>query len=241
MFVHGVPETASIWAKVQAEIGRDSIALQMPGFGCDRPAGFAATKDAYLDWLLGELARLPGPADLLGHDWGALLTYRVATCHGDRLRSWVADVGNVAHPDYVWHAFAQLWQAPGEGERFVEGQAAVPVDERAVGLEAMGVPSADALEMAAASDLTMGGCILDLYRSAMPNLHHHWGPWSPSPVPGMVLHVADDPFGDEAMALEVAATLGARCERLDGAGHFWPYQAPQAAVEVLTAFWDSLP
>ena len=105
----------------------------------------------------------------------------------------------------------------------------------------MGVPHDDALAMATSSDTTMGGCILDLYRSATPNPHHDWGPWAPTSAPGLVLHPTDDPFSDESMAREVAESLGARFERIDGAGHFWPYQAPEQAAEVLESFWASLP
>jgi pimeloyl-ACP methyl ester carboxylesterase len=240
VFVHGVPETAAIWDKVRARIDRESIALSMPGFGTPRPDGFAATKEAYVDWLLGELDGIEGPIDLVGHDWGAILTYRIATAHGDRLHSWSADVGNVAHPAYEWHDFARIWQTPGEGEAFIEGQDAQPPEDRASGYELLGIPRDDALVMAAAGDLTMGRCILDLYRSATPNPHHHWGPWSPTVAPGLVLHATEDPFGDEALAGEVAAALGAEVARLEGAGHFWPCQAPDAAVGVLEAFWAGL-
>lgn len=240
IFVHGVPETATIWAKVRAAIDRESVALSMPGFGCPRPDGFGATKDDYVDWLVGQLERVDGPIDLVGHDWGAGITYRVATAHGDRLRSWAADVGNIAHPDYEWHDFAKLWQTPGEGEAFVESQNAVPPEERAPLFEGMGVPPDDALEMAAGSDATMGACILALYRSATPNPYHHWGPWSPTSAPGLVLHPTEDPFGDEKLAAEVAESLGARVGRIEGAGHFWPYQAPENAAAVLESFWTSL-
>ncbi|HUS60934.1 MAG TPA: alpha/beta hydrolase, partial [Acidimicrobiales bacterium] len=224
IFLQGVPETAAIWDKVRRAINRDSMALALPGFGCPRPDGFAGGKDDYVEWLVGEIDAVDGPIDLVGHDWGAGLTYRVATAHGDRLHSWVADIGNIAHPDYEWHDFAKLWQTPGEGEAFVEAQNSMPPEDRAGLFEAMGVPHDDALSMASASDATMGGCILSLYRSAVPNPHAHWGPWSPTSAPGMVLHPTDDIFGDEAMAADVAAALGARFERLDGAGHFWPYQ-----------------
>ena len=92
VFVHGVPETAAIWDGVRERIGRDSVALSLPGFGNPRPVGFGATKDDYVNGLLGELDGIDGPIDLVGHDWGAGLTLRVATAHGDRLRSWAADV-----------------------------------------------------------------------------------------------------------------------------------------------------
>jgi pimeloyl-ACP methyl ester carboxylesterase len=95
--------------------------------------------------------------------------------------------------------------------------------------------------MASGVDATMGGCILDLYRSATPNLHAHWGPWAPTAAPGLVLHPTEDPFGEEAMAREVATSLAAAFAPIEGAGHFWPYQAPEAAAAALTEFWASLP
>lgn len=240
VFVHGVPETAGIWRQVQDHLDQPSVALQMPGFGCARPDGFAATKDAYADWLAAEIERIQGPVDLVGHDWGAGITYRIATAHGDLVRSWAADVGNIAHPDYEWHDFAKLWQTPGEGEAFFEAQSAASVADRAATYEMMGVPADYATEMAEAGDETMASCILDLYRSAQPNPHADWGPWEPTSAPGLVLHPADDPFSDEKMAGEVAAALGASLATIEGAGHFWPAQAPEAGVRVLQEFWSSL-
>lgn len=240
IFLHGVPETAAIWDKVRNAIGRESVALQLPGFGCARPEAFAATKDDYIGWLLGELDQIDGPIDLVGHDWGAAFVYRIATAYGDKVRSWVADVGNIAHPDYVWHGIAQIWQSPGEGEAFVDAQNSAPTDERAGGFESMGVPHDDAMEMAAASDATMGACILALYRSALPNAHADWGPWSPTRAPGLVLHPTEDAFSEEKMGAEVAESLGARFERLEGAGHFWPYQAPEQAAAIFESFWASV-
>lgn len=237
VFVHGVPETAAIWTGVRAALDEESVALSLPGFGCPRPDGFAATKDDYVAWLLGEIDAIDGPVDLVGHDWGAGLTYRVATAHGDRVRTWAADIGNIAHPDYEWHDIAKIWQAPGDGEDFVASQNALAPEERAAVYESMGVPPDGAREMADASDATMGACILALYRSALPNPHAQWGPWAPTSAPGLVLHPTDDPFGDAALASEVAVALGADFAPLEGAGHFWPYQAPEQGAAVLQAFW----
>lgn len=240
VFVHGVPETAAIWGATRGLIEAESVALALPGFGCPVPDGFGATKDEYADWLLGELEQISEPIDLVGHDWGAGLTYRIATAHGDRVRSWVADIGNIAHRDYVWHDIGKLWQTPGAGEEFFESQNAITAEERAPLYEALGVPPAGALEMATAADATMGNCILALYRSATPNPYAHWGPWTPTSAPGLVVSPTDDLFGNETQSAEVAAALGARFERIEGAGHFWPYQASEAAVAILQSFWESL-
>ena len=46
VLLHGVPETADLWADVRDNLDQPSVALRLPGFGCPRPDGFAATKDA---------------------------------------------------------------------------------------------------------------------------------------------------------------------------------------------------
>ena len=240
VFVHGVPETAAIWRKVRSAIDRESVALQLPGFGCPRPDGFGATKDDYVEWLLGELDTIDGPIDLVGHDWGGPFVYRIAMTHGDRLHSWAADVAGLMHPDYEWHDIAKLWQTPGDGEAFVESQAALTPEEGAPLFEAMNLSHEDALEMAAGLDATMGSCILDLYRSAVPNAHADWGPLIAPSAPGLVLSATEDPFGDSSTSVEVAATLGARFEPIQGAGHFWPYDSPEPAAAILERFWSSL-
>jgi pimeloyl-ACP methyl ester carboxylesterase len=243
VFVHGVPETSAIWRKVQAGTARPSVALELPGFGNPRPEGFPATKEAYLDWLVDTLVGIRQPIDLVGHDWGAGITMGLVTQRLDEvpLRSWAVDCGSLLHPEYVWHQIAQIWQTPGGGEDFQAAQRSQPVEDRAAGLAALfGLDEADALEMAAGGDEVMDGCILDLYRSATPNPHADWGPLTPRPVPGLVIHPTDDMFSIGPQAEEVAASLGARFATLEGANHFWPYSAPDAAVELLEGFWSSV-
>ncbi len=241
VFVHGVPETAALWDNVRSHLNGESVALSLPGFGCARPDGFGATKDEYVAWLVAELDRFDEPVDLVGHDWGAGLTYRVAMVHGDRIRSWVADVGNIMHPDYEWHAFAKIWQTPGDGEAFFTDQAAAPPEARAVIFEGLGVPHGDAVALASASDETMASCILDLYRSATPNAYADWKDgYGPTSAPGLVLWPTEDPFGEEAKSVQVAEMLGARHQPLDGLSHWWPLQAPEVAAGALAEFVSSV-
>ena len=77
----------------------DVIALQLPGFGCPRPAGFGATKEEYVAWLVGELEQIApqGPIDLVGHDWGGGFVVRLVSTRADLVRSWVCDMANFAH------------------------------------------------------------------------------------------------------------------------------------------------
>ena len=58
VFLHGVPETSALWDKVRAEFDEETVALQLPGFGCARPDGFGATKEEYAAWLVSELEPL---------------------------------------------------------------------------------------------------------------------------------------------------------------------------------------
>jgi pimeloyl-ACP methyl ester carboxylesterase len=242
VFVHGVPETSALWKGVRAHLDGDTIAVDLPGFGTPRPAGFGATKDEYAQWLADALRRLDRPVDLVGHDWGAGFVLRVATAHDVPLRSWAVDVGAVFHPDYVWHDLAQVWQTPGVGEERTAATVAAGPDARAGFMQAAGVPEADAPMVAAAYDATMGGCILDLYRSAVPNPYADWGRElaRPAPAPGLLLQPTADPYDDPARSGEVAAAVGARTERLDGLGHWWMLQDPAAAAAALRSFWRAL-
>jgi pimeloyl-ACP methyl ester carboxylesterase len=241
VLVHGVPESAALWGPLQELLDGESTALALPGFATPRPDGFGATKDEYVDWLAGEIEQFDAPVDLVGHDWGAALTYRLATTKGELLRSWSADVANLLHPDYTWHDFAQIWQTPGAGEEFFAGQADVSAADSAAVYEAMGVPAGRTEALIPMSDPVMASCILDLYRSALPRAYATWGDAvGPTSAPGLVLHAADDPFGDEARSAEVAALLGARTETLTGVGHWWALQDPAQAAGILNAFHASV-
>lgn len=226
VLLHGVPETADIWDDVRAHLDAPSVALRLPGFGCPRPDGFSATKDAYVDWVLEQLRAIDGPIDIVGHDWGGGFTARIGTKYPEAVRSWTTDVAGVIHPDYVWHDFAQIWQTPGDGEKFWEDALAAPPDP------------AGPLSMA---DATMASCILDLYRSAMPNPHKDWGEgYGPSSKPCMVLTLTADPFtGGTATSSEVAKVLGAK-EVMFETGHFWPLESPEAGAGYLNEFVASL-
>ena len=241
VFVHGVPETAALWDKVRSHIEAESVALALPGFGCPRPDGFGATKDEYVEWLVAELDTFNEPVDLVGHDWGASLTYRVTTTYGDRVRSWVADNLNGIMPDYECHDFAKIWQTPGDGEKFWADQLATSTDDRAAIFEAFGVGHEDAVALASAGDETMAACILDLYRSALPNTYADWNDsLHHTAAPGLVLVPSDDPFGDATASRQAAETLGARIRVLEGAGHWWALQKPAEAASILTDFISSV-
>jgi pimeloyl-ACP methyl ester carboxylesterase len=117
VFVHGVPDTPEVWDGVVCRLGRkDVVRLALPGFACPLPLGFGATKEEYVDWILGQLATLTGPIDLVGHDWGGLLVTRVVSVRPTVARSWAVGAAPLDR-EYVWHQAARAWQTPGMGEK----------------------------------------------------------------------------------------------------------------------------
>ena len=164
-----------------------------------------------------------------------------ATTYGDRVRSWVADNLNGIMPDYEWHDFAKIWQTPGDGEKFWADQLATSTDDRAEIFEAFGVGHEDAVALASAGDETMAACILDLYRSALPNTYADWNDsLHHTAALGLVLVPSDDPFGDATASRQAAETLGARIRVLEGSGHWWALQKPAEAASILTDFISSV-
>ena len=95
----------------------------------------------------------------------------------------------------------------------------------------------DALTLASWSDDTMATCILDLYRSAVPNIASDWGDdFAPTSAPGMILHASDDAFSNEEMSEQVATRLAARHVTVDGVGHWWMLQEPRGTAALIEGF-----
>lgn len=241
VFLHGVPETSALWDKVRAQFDEETVALQLPGFGCPRPDGFGATKEDYAEWLEGQLETFDAPVDLVAHDWGALLAYRILSTRPDLLRTWTADVANGAHPDSEWHSYAKTWQTPGDGEAYFEAVLSLPLETMAEAYEGFHLGHDDALTLASWADATMSSCILDLYRSAVPNVYATWGErFGPSTVPGLILYPELDSFAVEQKSHEAALMFAAREATLHDVGHWWALEAPTEAANVIKEFISSV-
>ena len=235
VFVHGVPDTQRVWAPIIDRLARtDVVALSLPGFGVSAPAGFSATKEAYVDWLVGELTQLAAPVDIVGHDWGALLVLRAAMLRPDLIRTWAAGAAPI-DPEYVWHETAQLWQTPGVGEQFME--LATP-EQMEVGLVAAGVPQSYAAYAVRQFDVEMKRCILALYRSAI-RVSHEWDPDMPRiTAPGVILWGDDDPYAPPHHGERMAERLRAKFVAFPQCGHWWQLERPDEVVAELEALWQ---
>lgn len=244
VFVHGNPETDAVWDLLIDELQRDDVVrLSPPGFGAPVPDGFGATRLEYVDWLAGELERIDGPIDLVGHDWGAGHVGGVVTTRPELVRSWALDVAGIMHERYEWHDMAQLWRTPEVGEQTVAGMTGASLDDRIALLEGLGITGSIGRRVADAMDETMGRCILSLYRSADPEeLQTVWDALpTAAKRPGLVIIAEDDHYaGPHGFHEEVAARAGARTVRLQGVGHWWMVTDPANGARVLTDFWSDL-
>lgn len=239
VLVHGVPETTAVWDLLVPHLSDKVVKLGLPGFGNTRPAGFSSTMNEYAGWLESEVTSLGEPVDLVGHDWGGILTARLVTTKPGLVRSWVSDAVTAGHPGFQWHDFAKLWQTPGEGEKFWDDLRA----DRAAAAEllsSLGIPSEQATIFANALDEEMADSILRLYRSAT-DIPGDWGPGDQPTDPGLVIGADADPLVSSRSSQRGAEVMGVDVAILEGAGHWWPLDAAEQAAEVLTKFWASVP
>jgi pimeloyl-ACP methyl ester carboxylesterase len=236
VFVHGVPETADVWDAVTHHLTGNVVTLNLPGFGTPLPAAFEPTKEAYAEWLTGELASFDEPIHLVAHDWGALLALRVLASQPTNIASWMLDAGDL-DDEFAWHDLAQVWISPGGGEDFMEGLLAMSVEDRAAMLTGAGVPETGTLDMAAGFDATMASSILSLYRSAV-DIGAEWGPGIDQiNGRGMLIEAENDPYGDPSKVRRLAQRTGARVATLPGCGHWWMLDDPAGAAAVFNDFW----
>jgi pimeloyl-ACP methyl ester carboxylesterase len=234
VLVHGVPDTWRVWRALIGRLRRaDVVTLSLPGFGCEVPAGFDCSKEAYCDWLLREVDNVEGPVDLVAHDWGAILALRVASLEPTLIRTWAVG-GAPLDPEYEWHKVAKLWQTPEVGEQVMEK---ITPETLAPGLVAAGVPAEAAADAAGHVDATMKASILGLYRSGV-RVGAEWEHGlARVGARGLVLWGADDPYAAPVFGSRLASRTGARFVVYADCGHWWQLQRPGEVSKELEALW----
>ena len=237
VFVHGVPDTHRVWDALRPHLSRDDVtAVDLPGFGAPVPDGWAATKEAYVDWLIAEVEKAGEPVDIVGHDWGALLTARLVSLRPDLVRSWAVG-GGAIDEEYVWHDMARSWQTPELGEQVMQGMSNAALE---AGMAGAGVPPEHASVTAGNVDDTMKGCILKLYRSAT-KVGKEWQPATEKiDRPGLLIWGGKDPYMQVEFARNMAERTGARLLVFDDSSHWWPLEKPAEAASALEEFWASV-
>lgn len=235
-FVHGVPDSHLMWDPIRSHLSRkDIIAPDAPGFGSPIPAGFNATKEEYVDWLIAEIEKVGEPVDLVGHDWGSFWVQRITSIRPDLVRTMTAGAAAI-DKDYVWHDVAKIWQTPTMGEQFMQGMTA---DAMKVALGAAGVPAEYLEESTALIDDAMKDSILKLYRSAT-NVGPEWAPdVDKIKKPVLLLWGKDDPYITFSFAEKLRDRLNGKLVAWD-CGHWWPLERPAEAAAELESFWASV-
>jgi pimeloyl-ACP methyl ester carboxylesterase len=120
LFLHGIPDSASVWNNVIAEM-RSSyrcVAPDLPGFGQSAvPIGFAVTLDGMADFVDAFIAAvgITEPINLVVHDIGGPYGLAWAVRHPEKVRS-IAIMNTVFQPEYRWHLYGRLCRTPVVGE-----------------------------------------------------------------------------------------------------------------------------
>lgn len=240
IFVHGVPNTPAIWQALIDILGEPVTAPCLPGFCGPVPDGFSSTKDANAQWLVQLLEsryESDGPVDLVGHDWGALLTLRAASLRPDLIRSWTV-CGAVIDPAYRGHLIARLWNTPVLGELVMAVSSKTAME---LGFRSGGLPPELAQHEASAWSPQMRRAILALYRSAnglrfdgdwVDRLHH-------LPNRGLIVWGGNDPYVSVSVAERFAQRHACKLHIEADAGHWQIVERAQAIAKVLLTHWNS--
>ena len=243
LLVHGVPDTPHLWQPLIATLGLKSdeySAPALPGFGCPRPEGFAATKEAYTDWLISEMetavTNSGGPIHIFGHDWGALLTLRACSLRPDLVASWAVS-NAVIDSQYSGHRVARMWATPLLGELVMMGMR--NQERMATALAEAGMPEDMAKHEATQVDKTMRQCILKLYRSAR-GLRFS-GEWEDDlknlPKRGKLIWGETDPYVDLSVAQRFSDRWMFPLHTVHGAGHWAVAERPGEVAAQLEGLW----
>lgn len=230
-----------MWRPLLSALGLDPQTVTcpaLPGFAGPAPHGFSATKEAYTDWLITELESLhaeTGPVDIVGHDWGAILTLRAVCLKPQLVRSWAVG-GAVIHANYRGHRLARIWNTPLLGEMFM---ALSPKSVLQKGLQDAGLPPEVAAEEITHWTRSKRQCILSLYRSAK-GLHFK-DDWIDAlinlPARGLVLWGEQDPYVETRFGAEFAERQNVPFQSDAQTGHWVFAQSPDFCATHLKLLW----
>jgi pimeloyl-ACP methyl ester carboxylesterase len=242
LLLHGFPDRADMWRHVARRLregGRRTVSLDLPGFGeSSAPVGRANYR---ADRVLGQIAELlpalgiDQPVDLVGHDWGAYMSWYITLTRPELVRRHVAL--SVGHPRAFVKAgweqkrksrYMLLFVIPGLAERVLAAGRFRRMRE------AMGDSHPDIDRVVA--DLSRPGRLtagLSWYRAnALSTPLHRW-PRCRVPTMG-ILPTQDDYLAeDQLVKSERYMDADWRYERLDGFGHWAPLQAPDQVADLI--------
>ena len=254
ILLHGFPEFWYSWHKQIPALARAGYCVWAPdqrGYNLsEKPEGL----DAYrLDELAADVVGLIDAAGrkqahLVGHDWGAAVTWRVANRYPQRVAK--AAVLNGPHPyvmaQYLRHSLRQVFrssyfayfQIPGLPERMLRANHWQPLVDT---LRRSGTPGLfsntdfDQFRSAWSQPGAMAA-MLNWYRAAVQRPTS----WSPSPRIGppllLIWGTADTALDAKMAPLSVDLCDDGRLHLLEGVSHWVQHQAPDEVNRLLLAY-----
>jgi len=244
LLLHGFPDSLHLWHAVAPRLvaaGHRVIAVDQRGCGAsDAPVG----RGHYaIERLVGDLSGLLDalgivePVHVVGHDWGAVVTWCLAMIRPERVRTAVAI--SVGHPrEYALAGLEQKrkglytlgWQFPVLAERWLTANDWARMRHW---LRQHPDPEACLRDLARPGRLTAG---LNWYRANL--LSALTRGWPPCRVPVLGIWGSEDHCLAEDQMARSARRMAApwRYERIEGAGHWLPLEQP-ARVADLALEW----
>lgn len=235
VLLHGFPQDSTCWNNLidpLAAEGYRAIAPDLRGYS---PGSRSGRVDDYsLDHLTEDVLDIAGDlgADrfhVVGHDWGGVLAWTLASCHPDRILSLTSL--SMPHPK----AFRQALVTPAQAIRSLYGLFfQIPIAPEKVllagnaylfhhALQASGLPAERARHYARRMmEPDALSCALAWYRAAVRNPPRGGG--STVTCPTLYLWGTTDPALGRRAAERTGRHVGGpyRFERLEGAGHWLP-------------------
>lgn len=231
LYVHGVPNSSSMWAPFLAQSG--GIAPDLPGFGKSGKRGDADYTFEGLGRFVKEFVDHLGldRVRLVMHDWGAVgLLW--AMQQPERVERIVLVDAVPFLPGYKWHFFARQWR------RRVAGELAMGSTNRVVAARLL--PKGMADEVMEVFDQGTQRAILRLYRSAPEDELARAGErLGDLRCPALIVWGERDPYISPDFAQAYADALGGetQVEIAQGAGH-WPWAERPELVSMVTRFME---
>lgn len=240
LLLHGFPDSLQLWRDVAPRLvaaGYRVIALDQRGFGeSDAPAG---RHHYVIDRLVDDIAALlralgvAEPVHVVGHDWGAVVTWCLAMTRPTLLRSAVAI--SVGHPrEYALAGLEQKikglytlgWQFTGLAERWLVTRDWARLRHW---LRQHPDPEACLRDLARPGRLTAG---LNWYRANLgPVLTRSWPTCR---VPTLGLWSSEDHCLAEDQMARSSRRMAApwAYERIESAGHWLPLERPDRVADL---------
>lgn len=234
VLVHGIPDTYRVWNRVRTHLKRsDIIAIELPGFGTPVPDGLTITADNYVDWIIAQIEAIGEPVDLVGHDFGCILTARVASLRPDLIRSWVGVSGPV-DPEYQPHPFAKACATPGVGEAMM---AQMTSEDLVPQFIEAGIPEEEAVSAASFVDDTMKDAILKLYRTQFEVTNRWYAELGRATSRSMIVWGYQDEFLPHRFADRLGEATASEAIIKYRTGHWVPIVNAVELAGTLEAFW----